>query len=137
MLNTPKGGITKTPNTPTFSTSFFFSDVAGLPRGGECTSPKPGAAAAASDNEKRTATGRNSNNIICISPLASYKKGPHSPKIDYKQMFASPAERSGMATLIAQRKAFRAGVQRGGNLDAVHLAERDLMEDEISVYYYS
>jgi len=45
-------------------------------------------------------------------------------------MFASPAERSGMASLIAQRKAFRAGVQRGGNLDAVHLAERDLMEDE-------
>ena len=130
MLNTPKAGITKTPNTPTFSTSFFFSDVAGLPRGGECTSPKPGAAAVASDNEKRTAAGRSSNNIICISPLASYKKGPHSPKIDYKQMFASPAERSGMATLIAQRKAFRAGVQRGGNLDAVHLAERDLMEDE-------
>eukprot|EP00531_Pseudo-nitzschia_arenysensis_P001046 CAMPEP_0116135648 /NCGR_PEP_ID=MMETSP0329-20121206/11301_1 /TAXON_ID=697910 /ORGANISM="Pseudo-nitzschia arenysensis, Strain B593" /LENGTH=913 /DNA_ID=CAMNT_0003630459 /DNA_START=373 /DNA_END=3114 /DNA_ORIENTATION=- len=129
MLNTPRGGLTKTPNTPTFTTSFFFSDVAGLPRGGECTSPKP--PAAASENEKRSANGRGNNNIICISPLASYKtKGPNSPKINYKEMFASPAERSGMASLIASRKAFRAGVQRGGNLDAVHLAERDLMEDE-------
>eukprot|EP00533_Pseudo-nitzschia_delicatissima_P000636 CAMPEP_0116079156 /NCGR_PEP_ID=MMETSP0327-20121206/993_1 /TAXON_ID=44447 /ORGANISM="Pseudo-nitzschia delicatissima, Strain B596" /LENGTH=908 /DNA_ID=CAMNT_0003569765 /DNA_START=273 /DNA_END=3000 /DNA_ORIENTATION=- len=128
MLNTPRGGLTKTPNTPTFTTSFFFSDVAGLPRGGECASPKP--AAVASESGKPSANGRGNNNIICISPLASYKtKGAVSPKIDYKQMFASPAERSGMASLIAQRKKFREGVQREGNLDVV-LAERDLMEDE-------
>jgi len=134
MLNTPRGGVPKAPHTPTFSTSFFFSDVAGLPRGGECASPKSGALAAASENEKRSGNGRGNNNIICISPLSSYKTknsqlGPNSPKINYKDMFASPAERSGMAMLGALQKA-RAGVQRGGNLDAVHLAERDLMEDE-------
>jgi len=134
MLNTPRGGIPKAPPTPTFSTSFFFSDVAGLPRGGECASPKSGTAAVASENEKRSGNGRGNNNIICISPLSSYKTksnplGPNSPKINYKDMFASPAERSGMAMLGASHKA-RAGVQRGGNLDAVHLAERDLMEDE-------
>lgn len=136
MLNTPRGGVPKAPPTPTFSTSFFFSDVAGLPKGGDCISPKPGAAGAASDADKRNGNGRGNNNIICISPLSSYKTkngqlhlGPNSPKINYKDMFASPAERSGMAMLKASQKA-RAGVQRGGNLDAVHLAERDLMEDE-------
>ena len=134
MLNTPRGGVPKAPHTPTFSTSFFFSDVAGLPRGGECVSPKPGATAANSEVEKRSGSGRGSNNIICISPLSSYKMkngqlGPNSPKINYKDMFASPAERSGMAMLGAGQKN-RTGVQRGGNLDAVHLAERDLMEDE-------
>lgn len=134
MLNTPRGGVLKAPHTPTFSTSFFFSDVAGLPRGGESTSPKSGATAAASENEKRSGNGRGNNNIICISPLSSYKTkngqlGPNSPKINYKDMFASPAERSGMAMLGASQKA-RASVQREGNLDAVHLAERDLMEDE-------
>mmetsp|Transcript_19780 Transcript_19780/g.46269 ORF Transcript_19780/g.46269 Transcript_19780/m.46269 type:complete len:969 (-) Transcript_19780:19-2925(-) len=134
MLNTPRSGVLKGPHTPTFSTSFFFSDVAGLPRGGECASPKAGATAAASENEKRGGNGRGNNNIICISPLSSYKTkgnqlGPNSPKINYKDMFASPVERSGMAMLGSSQKA-RGGVQRGENLDAVHLAERDLMEDE-------
>eukprot|EP00537_Pseudo-nitzschia_pungens_P015636 CAMPEP_0172412822 /NCGR_PEP_ID=MMETSP1061-20121228/78103_1 /TAXON_ID=37318 /ORGANISM="Pseudo-nitzschia pungens, Strain cf. pungens" /LENGTH=953 /DNA_ID=CAMNT_0013149069 /DNA_START=123 /DNA_END=2984 /DNA_ORIENTATION=- len=134
MLNTPRGGMLKAPPTPTFSTSFFFSDVAGLPRGGECASPKSGTANNASDDEKRSGNSRSNNNIICISPLASYKTkgnplGPNSPKINYKDMFASPAERSGMAMLGASQKA-RAGVQKGGNLDAVHFAERELMEDE-------
>jgi len=134
MLNTPRGAVSKEPPTPTFSTSFFFSDVAGLPRGGEFLSPKSGAANGASDGDKRSGNGRGNNNIICISPLSSYKTkgnqvGPNSPKINYKDMFASPAERSGMAMLGASQKA-RAGVQKGGNLDAVHLAERDLMEDD-------
>jgi hypothetical protein len=134
MLNTPRGGILKAPPTPTFSTSFFFSDVAGLPSGGECASPKSGAAVATSESEKRSGNGRGNNNIICISPLSSFKTkngqlGPNSPKINYKDMFASPAERSGMAMLTASQR-FSTGVQRGGNFDAVHLAERDLMEDE-------
>lgn len=132
MLNTPRGAFPKTPHTPTFSTSFFFSDVAGLPRGGDCSSPKSGAANGASDTDKRNGNSRGNNNIICISPLSTYKTkgnqlGPNSPKINYKEMFASPAERSGMA-MLGQRA--RAGVQKGGSLDAVHLAERDLMEDE-------
>ena len=159
MLNTPRAGgtgsILRTPHTPTFSTSFFFSDVAGLPRG-DCASPTKspakshiGVAAAAGGGatatnasdpggkQRGTNNGRGNNNIICISPLSSYHKskngplGPNSPKINYKDMFASPAERSGMAML--GRKAHggtTGGVQRGGNLDAVHLAERDLMEDE-------
>jgi len=134
MLNTPRGGMLKAPPTPTFSTSFFFSDVAGLPSGGECASPKSGAAVAISESDKRSGNGRGNNNIICISPLSSFKTkngqlGPNSPKINYKDMFASPAERSGMAMLTAAQR-FTTGVQRGGNLDAVHLAERDLMEDE-------
>eukprot|EP00536_Pseudo-nitzschia_multiseries_P015413 jgi/Psemu1/42459/gm1.42459_g len=132
MLNTPRGGFPKAPPTPTFSTSFFFSDVAGLPRGGECASPKSGVANNVSDNDKRSGNGRNNNNIICISPLSTYKikgNGPSSPKINYKDMFASPAERSEMAMYGASQKA-RAGVQKGENLDAVHLAERELMEDE-------
>ncbi|KAL3910005.1 MAG: hypothetical protein SGILL_007862 [Bacillariaceae sp.] len=126
MLNTPKGGVPRTPHTPTVSsTSFFFSDVAGLPRGSEFSSPaKQGAL------EKRS--GRGANSMICISPLSSHKaKGtaqnvlsPKSPKLNM-DMFASPAERSGMAKLGMKTS----GVQRGGNLDA-HLADRDLMEDE-------
>mmetsp|Transcript_46408 Transcript_46408/g.53655 ORF Transcript_46408/g.53655 Transcript_46408/m.53655 type:complete len:1055 (+) Transcript_46408:240-3404(+) len=150
MLNTPRAGVTgsivKNPHTPTFSTSFFFSDVAGLPRGGDCASPiksgsntGPGGATVGNtfDIDKRVANNcRGNNNIICISPLSSYKPkngplGPNSPKINYKDMFASPAERSGMAMLGRKVHAGgSAGVQRRGNLDAVHLAERDLMEDE-------
>ena len=127
MMNTPKGGGPRTPRTPTVhSTSFFFSDVAGLPRGAESASPKPGA-----DGGKRSARG--SNSMICISPLSSHKakhgvQGALSPKINM-EMFASPAERSGMASL-GMKPGAASGVQQGGNLDAVNLAERDLMEDE-------
>ncbi|KAL3912867.1 MAG: hypothetical protein SGILL_006722 [Bacillariaceae sp.] len=109
MVNTPKGGVPRTPHTPTVSsTSFFFSDVAGLPRGSEMSSPSKGGL------QKRSAGGANST--ICISPLSSHKaKGgiasalsPKSPKLDMG-MFASPAERSGMAKL---------GMKRGTGLDA-------------------
>jgi hypothetical protein len=135
MLNTPKGAP-RTPRTPTVSTSFFFSDVAGLPRSGDyAISPKPGG-----DNGKRGRGGY--SNIICISPLASSKTkngiSSHTPPtINYKDMFASPAERSRGFSLLGDSpaKGLRA---RSGNrsankdpsLDAVHLAERDLMEDE-------
>ena len=135
MLNTPKGGP-RTPRTPTVSTSFFFSDVAGLPRGGEYSiSPKPGG-----DNGKRGGKGASSS-IICISPLASSKgkngaSHVNTPTINYKEMFASPAERSrDLSLLESPAKLLRArGINRSTSkdpsLDAVHMAERDLMEDE-------
>lgn len=135
MLNTPRGAP-RTPRTPTVSTSFFFSDVAGLPRSGDyAISPKPGG-----DNGKRGRGGY--SNIICISPLASSKtkNGAIShtpPSINYKDMFASPAERSRGFSLLSDSpaKGLRArsssrSANKDPSLDAVHLAERDLMEDE-------
>lgn len=83
-LNTPRG-IPRTPRTPTH-TSFFFSDVASLPRNGEFASPK----------NKRPG-------MISISPLAPKRKFvPRSMPL----LGESP------------------------KMDAVHMAERDLMEDE-------
>lgn len=155
MLNTPRaictGSALKIPHTPTYSsTSFFFSDVAGLPREGDCASPAksepnttgagnggPTVTSNAAENRRNATHNGRVNNIICISPLSSYRSkhgslGPNSPKINYKDMFASPAERSGMAMLGRKVPGVGGieGVPRGGSLDAVHLAERDLMEDE-------
>ena len=74
-LNTPR--TTRTPRTPTH-TSFFFSDVASLPRNGEFASPK----------NKRPG-------MISISPLAPKRKFiqprtmpmlGESPKMDAVQM---------------------------------------------------
>ena len=70
-LNTPRGAAPRTPRTPT-QTSFFFSDVASLPRNGEFASPK-----------KR-------QGMISISPLAPKRKNDprsmpllgESPKLD-------------------------------------------------------
>mmetsp|Transcript_24319 Transcript_24319/g.59541 ORF Transcript_24319/g.59541 Transcript_24319/m.59541 type:complete len:919 (+) Transcript_24319:274-3030(+) len=133
MLNTPRGAP-RTPRTPTVSTSFFFSDVAGLPRSGDYTiSPKPG------ENGKRG--GRGYSNIICISPLASSKTKngtSHTPPaINYRDMFASPEGRAQNLSFLGDSpaKGLKArGTARSANrdpsLDAVHLAERDLMEDE-------
>jgi len=132
MLNTPKGAP-QTPRTTTVSTSFFFSDVAGLPRS-DCTiSPKPG------ENGKRG--GRGYSNIICISPLASSKTkngNSHTPPgINYKDIFSSPEGRAQGLSFLGDSpaKGLKArGSNRSANrdpsLDAVHLAERDLMEDE-------
>jgi hypothetical protein len=123
MLNTPRGGGPRTPRTPTVSTSFFFSDVAGLPRSGDA-SPKPGGEAG-----KRGNSQRGYSNIICISPLASSKSknGTHqqsyTPTMNYKDMFASPAER-------LKARGVPRSASRDPSLDAVHMAERDLMEDE-------
>lgn len=133
MLNTPRGAP-RTPRTPTVSTSFFFSDVAGLPRSGDyAISPKTG------ENGKRG--GRGYSNIICISPLASSKTKngtSHTPpSINYRDMFASPEGRPQSLSFLGDSpaKGLRArGTSRSANrdpsLDAVHLAERDLMEDE-------
>mmetsp|Transcript_58 Transcript_58/g.117 ORF Transcript_58/g.117 Transcript_58/m.117 type:complete len:1144 (-) Transcript_58:199-3630(-) len=144
-LNTPRGyytagpGAPRTPRTPTVSTSFFFSDVASLPKNGEFQSPKPQGDGGPGPN-KRDRTG---GNMICISPLASRKdKGqksePNTP-MNYKDIFASPrlphprgadatgnhGKPRGMPSLSESP----GGKGRSG-LEAVHMAERDLMEDE-------
>ena len=168
MLNTPKGGVgggvssslTRTPRTPTVSTSFFFSDVASLPRGGGDESPN----ANINNNCGATKRGIGRGNI-CISPVLQDARGGgqkgggssggggaggtstpqpsslQSPaRINFKEIFASPAERSGLSlfkspppkTGVRPRNSSSAskGVAKGADLDAVHLAERDLMEDE-------
>jgi len=111
------------------STSFFFSDVAGLP-GSEHTSPK-GA-------EKKGS--RSVSNIICISPLASSKaksgsNPAYTPTINYKDMFASPEKSRALPMLEdSPLKGVKDGMQRSASrdpsVDAVHMAERELMEDE-------
>lgn len=120
MLNTPNNNQfnngkqqATTPNHPVVSTSFFFSDVASLPR--QLHTP---AGAASSENSN--------NNIICISPLASNKKQHHQQQqtpTNLKDIFASPTERK-------YRSATSTTGKDAPSLDAVVLAERDLMEDE-------
>mmetsp|Transcript_2210 Transcript_2210/g.3491 ORF Transcript_2210/g.3491 Transcript_2210/m.3491 type:complete len:871 (+) Transcript_2210:262-2874(+) len=95
-LNTPRA---RTPRTPTH-TSFFFSDVASLPRNGEFASPK----------SKRGGASGGMSSMISISPLASSKRrfSPRKPR-SMPMLGDSPSKKE---------------------LDAVHMAERDLMEDE-------
>lgn len=133
--NTPYGGsasVPRTPRTPTVSTSFFFSDVAKLPRGEQT----PG------DRKKGNSTNsKGSNNIICISPLASRNRSVATP-LNLKDVFASPKESGSARSLpmlsdtplrgpggdrprVPQRSS-----SKDPSLDAVHLAERELMEDE-------
>jgi len=131
MLNTPRGAP-RTPRTPTVSTSFFFSDVAGLPGGGEM-SPKPG-------SEAKKNGGRGVSSIICISPLASSKikdniNSGYTPTINYKDMFASPEKGRGLPLLgDSPMKGSKIGIQQSSSkdpsMDAVNMAERELMEDE-------
>lgn len=145
IMNTPRGGASltggpRTPRTPTVSTSFFFSDVAGLPRSGDYISPKPGGVEAG-----KRGGGRGLSNIICISPLASTRSKNGSSNqattpINYKDVFASPGDKNNLRSLPllgdspAKGMKSRDGPHRTGSrdpsLDAVHLAERDLMEDE-------
>ena len=171
ILNTPGGGTTgggpRTPRTPTVSTSFFFSDVASLPRGGENLSPPKDAASMAHYGAKRLkgSGGGSIANIICISPLASSKARNHnnnnnsssnattpntggtlkdvffgSPK---QQQQTQPSKSNVMvrglpllqeATTTPAKEEEQRVPQRttskDPSLDAVHLAERDLMEDE-------
>lgn len=138
IMNTPHAaGAPRTPRTPTVSTSFFFSDVASLPRGNDNLTPKGESAS------KRAQKGI--SNIICISPLASSKArsgtntNTNTP-VNLKDVFASPKERErnprGLPMLNdTPSNPNRSRVpQRSGSkdpsLDAVHMAERDLMEDE-------
>lgn len=124
----------RTPRTPTVSTSFFFSDVASLPRN-ENVSPKGGGAANGdASGSKRSQKG----NIICISPLASRKPGngtmsTSNTPMNFKDVFASPKVRGNLPLLSdTPSKEIRVPLRSGSkdpSLDA-HLAERDLMEDE-------
>ncbi len=140
MLNTPRGALNapRTPRTPTVSTSFFFSDVASLPRGADVMSPKPG------DPARRSGQ-RGYSNIICISPLASSKgrNGGTSTQgntpMNFKDLFASPNEKGHPRSLPLLGDSPSKGMKSRGShrtsrgdpsLDAVHLAERDLIEDE-------
>lgn len=133
---TPRGlGAPRTPRTPTVSTSFFFSDVANLPRNGEFASPKTGGEAG-----KR---GGAMSSMISISPLASSKRNgargyPHresrnSTPLNFKDVFASPRapyDRSRPRSLpMLGESPNNKGKSRPSDLDAV-MAERDLMEDE-------
>jgi len=105
MLNTPResargDGRSGTTPVATVSTSFFFSDVAGLPK------------TTVADDKS-----------ICISPLATNRRvAGHQTPVDMKEIFSSPTERK-----------YRAQTNNNGadpSLDAVVMAERDLMEDE-------
>ena len=134
IMNTPRGPIVpRTPGTPTVSTSFFFSDVASLPRDSENT-PKPG------DAEPAKSPKKGLSNIICISPLASSRNRNGSANaantpINYNDVFASPNPLLDDTPVKRLAKRPASGTQQGSktdpSLDAVHqLAERDLMQDE-------
>lgn len=135
-LNTPGGAPTapRTPRTPTMSTSFFFSDVASLPRNTEFPSPKAEGAAGIRGGVSGPQGVYSS--MICISPLESSKrKGTGQPQtpMNYNDVFASPCEagRPGNLPYLGDSptKGTKSRSHKDGNLDA-HMAERDLMEDE-------
>lgn len=129
-MNTPRGlKAPPTPGTPTVSQSFFFSDVASLPRNGDFTPHK-------GDKKKSPKRGGGLSNIICISPLASSKNrpGPHASNtpINYHDVFASPNPLLEDSPLKGgkDKDGQAQGNKKDPNVDAVHLAERDLMQDE-------
>ncbi len=127
LLNTPGGP--RTPRTPTVSTSFFFSDVASLTRG-----DTPAA------REESASKRKSISSIICISPLSSSKaRTGATPPANLKDMFSSPQEKSKARSLPLlsddtpredKRRTSQRSASKDPSLDAVHLAERDLMEDE-------
>jgi AP2 domain len=151
IMNTPAGGggsgmgiagaaaaaASRTPRTPTVSTSFFFSDVASLPRN-ENVSPKCGGAANGGDASGNKRSQKGQNNIICISPLASRKPGngtmsTSNTPMNYKDVFASPKAQGNLPLLSDTPSKEIRVPQRSGSKDPsldAHLAERDLMEDE-------
>lgn len=155
MANTPRGGpaAPRTPHTPTTSTSFFFSDVASLPRNSsEFASPR-------GDPKRGGQPSGYSNSMICISPLASSRRSSGNgatgrsaaaqrdataPLTNFKDVFASPRQSGetrlgdgqgprGLPLLGDSPPKGLKGRPRSrpeGNLESVHMAERDLMEDE-------
>lgn len=128
IMNTPKGALMpRTPGTPTVSTSFFFSDVAGLPRNGD--TPKRG-------EEIVKSPKKGLSNIICISPLASTRNrgtaNAANTPINYHDIFASPNPLLEDSPVKGLLKRPLSGKSKGSkkDLDAMNLAERDLMQDE-------
>ena len=124
MLNSPRFHP-RTPRTPTVSTSFFFSDVASLPKN-----------SALKGSGNRDGNGR--DNIICISPLASKTNTANTP-MNLKDVFNSPP-RPGDTRLpmLSDTPLPRPHIgstsddlkSGGDGLDALQQVERDLMEDE-------
>ena len=110
IANTPHAP----PRTPTVSTSFFFSDVASL-QGDSTTTPT-----------------KRKGNIICISPLSSSKKS--AAPLNFKEVFASPRTKISSLPMLndtpSRKELPKRGSSKDPSVDAVHLAERDLMEDE-------
>jgi len=136
-MNTPRAGTApRTPRTPTNTTSFFFSDVASLPRNNEFGSPRASPKGDSVGAGKRGPQGVYSS-MICISPLASKnRKGSSQPQtpMNYNDVFASPRERQEMMRptnlpYLGESPSKGKTRKRDGSVDA-HMAERDLMEDE-------
>jgi len=130
-VNTPReyyGAGPRTPRTPNDRAGFFFSDVAGLPPGAEGYSPRISG---------RRQPQHPLSNLICVSPLATNKSKPGTP-INYKNIFDSPPGRhptTGTGGRAAPYMGSRSGKKGkkpadATTLEAVHMAERDLMEDE-------
>jgi hypothetical protein len=130
-VNTPReyyGAGPRTPRTPNDRAGFFFSDVAGLPSGAEGYSPRISG---------RRQPQHPLSNLICVSPLATNKSKPGTP-INYKNIFDSPHGRhptAGAGSRAAPYMGSRSGKKGkrpadASTLEAVHIAERDLMEDE-------
>lgn len=130
-VNTPReyyGAGPRTPRTPSDRAGFFFSDVAGLPSGAEGYSPRISG---------RRQPQHPLSNLICVSPLATNKSKPGTP-INYKNIFDSPHGRhasAGAGGRAAPYMGSRSGKKGkksadATTLEAVHMAERDLMEDE-------
>mmetsp|Transcript_35148 Transcript_35148/g.76220 ORF Transcript_35148/g.76220 Transcript_35148/m.76220 type:complete len:1099 (+) Transcript_35148:367-3663(+) len=127
-MNTPGGYYGATPRTPRTpndrAAGFFFSDVAGLTPGGEAFSPR------------RRQPQHPLSNLICVSPLATHKTKPGTP-IDYSNVFDSPPGRhpgGGRGAPYIGGKSGGSGKRKKKEavptLEAVHMAERELMEDE-------
>jgi hypothetical protein len=130
MLNSPRN-VPRTPRTPTISTSFFFSDVASLPKNNKNSQDNHLGGCGGGESSS------NGNNIICISPLAS-KTNTNTP-MNLKDVFNSPRAGDGRLPMLSDTPlkkshsclhASSMNSKDTPNIDAVHLAERDLMEDE-------
>ena len=123
MLNSPRFHP-RTPRTPTVSTSFFFSDVASLPKN-----------SATKGSGNRDGNGR--ENIICISPLAS-KTNTASTPMNLKDVFNSPPRPcDGRLPMLSDTPLPKPHIgstsddlKSGDGADALQQVERDLMEDE-------
>ncbi|GKY94375.1 hypothetical protein MPSEU_000403400 [Mayamaea pseudoterrestris] len=124
MMNSPRFAP-RTPRTPTISMSFFFSDVAGLPKNKD-------------SGVKEGNGGR--DHIICISPLASKTNAVASP-MNLKDVFNSPPRPCNASLPMLADDTPMAkphiGVMASDNdkllqsgRKSLEQVERDLMEDE-------
>ena len=95
LFNTPRASMTQTPRTPTVSTSFFFSDVASLPKAVTEGGGKSLQAHAPNNLHSPKSISRKGN-VICISPLNTNKDGNSAMSLStpmtsaIRDMFGSP-----------------------------------------------